>query len=73
MAFITAGGLANQIRKECGIAICEENDGKTVFSKEELLLVIASFTMRRRQAEENLVKETIKQTIHEMQVINGGN
>lgn len=61
---LKAGNIANLIRNECGIAITESNDGKTVFDKEELLLIIAGITSKKQQADEkfivNIVSETLK-------------
>lgn len=58
-----AGDIANIIRKQVGIVITEENDRKTVFSKEELLLVVAGIAHKRVQADEKMVETVVKELL----------
>jgi hypothetical protein len=60
---IKSGDIANMIRKECGIVIGPENDSKTVFAKEELLLVIASITDKRQKANESFIENIVIKTL----------
>lgn len=66
---IKAGDVANMIRKECGIVIDTDNDGKTVFAKEELLLVIASITGKRQKADESFIQNIVEKTLQAQQTI----
>lgn len=55
--------VANMIRIESGIAINDENNGNTVFTKEELLLIIAGITDKRHKADEKFIVNIVEATL----------
>lgn len=60
---IKAGDIANMIRRECGIVITSENEGKTIFSKEELLLLVAYMTGKKQNSDEDFIEKVVEQTL----------
>ncbi len=63
MALVKASDVANLIRTECGIAIAEENDGKVIFSKEELLLIVAALLSKRQKMEADYIQKAVQVTM----------
>jgi hypothetical protein len=71
MALVKASDIANLIRTECGIAIAEENDGKVIFSKEELLLIVAALLSKRQKMEADYIQKAVHVTMKNLKMNEG--
>lgn len=62
---VKAEEIANMVRKQCGIPINADNDGKTRFFKEELLLILAMVHERKDSQEELHITDVVRKVLQE--------